>query len=485
MAGIFQKGPQGNTFNFCFSNRDKEELFIDMGETFINLARQIPNGVLIIFASYQLLEKTYGIWSKNTVLKRLEEIKPIIKEPKNSSAMSDRMTQYIKAAKSPKGAILMAVCRGKIAEGIDFSDELARAVLMVGIPFPPLYDRRIELKQRYLDVVGLNRIENKRRLTGKEWYLLQAIRAMNQAIGRVIRHKNDYGCVLFFDVRFNNSEVKKEISGWVRDEIKVFDNFGYGYKEVLEFFKRKKQPTNSIQLNNMLQNNNEMIKTNNGKMNTNNEGSGKVFKKTMNDNPELVIPFKPELKKIKQDDKIENHQILDSMNELLGLDFENISKKMDSGEKNIETSEILKNETDLIKPGRILLENQALERQNSSKVDFDNESIEPSQKTNGSFAQKKSITVQDLKAVSSRDDLRNCTLTLESIEELESFKDFLNKKEKFDCMICLMENVELFASKCGHMACLKCWKQWLHQKLVCPKCKARVREKTLIQVFNN
>lgn len=80
---------------------------------------------------------------------------------------------------------------------------------------------------------------------------------MNQAIGRVIRHKHDYGAVLFFDVRYSTTEVKKEISGWVRDQIKVWQSFGHGYKEVMEFFKRKREPTNIVQLNALLSRNNE------------------------------------------------------------------------------------------------------------------------------------------------------------------------------------------------------------------------------------
>ena len=33
------------------------------------------------------------------------------------------------------GAILMGVCRGRISEGLDFADDMARCVIIVGIPY--------------------------------------------------------------------------------------------------------------------------------------------------------------------------------------------------------------------------------------------------------------------------------------------------------------------------------------------------------------
>ena len=41
--------------------------------------------------------------------------------------------------------------RLKMCAGIDFSDEKGRVVCIVGVPFPPLNDPRIMIKQEYLD----------------------------------------------------------------------------------------------------------------------------------------------------------------------------------------------------------------------------------------------------------------------------------------------------------------------------------------------
>jgi regulator of telomere elongation helicase 1 len=48
---------------------------------------------------------------------------------------------------------MFAVCRGKVSEGVDFSDELCRAVFLVGVPYPPIQDKRIGLKKEYLDKI--------------------------------------------------------------------------------------------------------------------------------------------------------------------------------------------------------------------------------------------------------------------------------------------------------------------------------------------
>ena len=45
----------------------------------------------------------------------------------------------------------MGVCRGRISEGLDFKDRKARAVIIVGIPYPSLAEPHSVLKRQYLN----------------------------------------------------------------------------------------------------------------------------------------------------------------------------------------------------------------------------------------------------------------------------------------------------------------------------------------------
>jgi Fanconi anemia group J protein len=87
--------------------------------------------------------------------------------------------------------------RGQVSEGLDFADDNARAVLIVGIPFPSVMDTKVQQKKAYN-----NAATSRGLLTGDQWYTQQAFRALNQAVGRCIRHRFDYGAILLVDERF-------------------------------------------------------------------------------------------------------------------------------------------------------------------------------------------------------------------------------------------------------------------------------------------
>lgn len=74
-------------------------------------------------------------------------------------------------------------------------------------------------------------------LRGDDWYSLEGSRAVNQAIGRVIRHRNDYGAIILLDTRFNSVRIKNQISKWLRDNIKAVNNFGEIMRDLKAFFR--------------------------------------------------------------------------------------------------------------------------------------------------------------------------------------------------------------------------------------------------------
>ena len=110
----------------------------DLGATLVQVASTVPDGVLVFFPSYRTMETTREQWLKSKMLAKIDAKKPVFMEPKNSAEYQSIMNQYYQTIfeEDSKGAILMGVCRGRISEGLDFSDKAARCVIVVGIPYP-------------------------------------------------------------------------------------------------------------------------------------------------------------------------------------------------------------------------------------------------------------------------------------------------------------------------------------------------------------
>lgn len=60
---------------------------------------------------------------------------------------------------------------------------------------------------------------------------------MNQAIGRVIRHRLDYGCVVLCDARFAEERNRKSLSLWARPFVRECSGFGKVAADLTKFFK--------------------------------------------------------------------------------------------------------------------------------------------------------------------------------------------------------------------------------------------------------
>lgn len=251
--GVLSQGPDGHTLNSSYNTRNDPKYIASLGRTIYNFSVLIPYGLLVFFPSYPIMQKCRDEWQLLGLWTQISERKPIYVEPQSKGGFVNVMHEYYQKIQDPsnKGAIFMAVCRGKVSEGLDFANANGRAVIITGLPFPPMKDPRVMLKQKYLEEM---RCKNTKGLTGQQWYQLEASRAVNQAIGRIIRHKNDYGAILLCDCRFENSNYKQQISAWLRPHIKKFTNFGVITKELREFFRYAQQAFPQPKMANVLNN---------------------------------------------------------------------------------------------------------------------------------------------------------------------------------------------------------------------------------------
>uniref|UniRef100_G3TN93 Regulator of telomere elongation helicase 1 n=1 Tax=Loxodonta africana TaxID=9785 RepID=G3TN93_LOXAF len=238
-VGIIPKGPDGAQLSSAFDRRFSDECLSSLGKAVGNLARVVPHGLLVFFPSYPVMEKSLEFWRAHDFTRKIEELKPMFVEPRTKGSFSEVIDAYYAKIASPgsSGATFLAVCRGKASEGLDFADTNGRGVIITGLPYPPRMDPRVVLKMQFLDEMRSQSGARGQFLSGQEWYRQQASRAVNQAIGRVIRHRQDYGAVFLCDHRFTHTDARAQLPSWVRPFVQVYENFGPVIRDVAQFFR--------------------------------------------------------------------------------------------------------------------------------------------------------------------------------------------------------------------------------------------------------
>jgi Fanconi anemia group J protein len=193
------------------------DFYPKLGNAIASVVEAIPRGgVLIFLPSYSFLRKCIKSWNPQASrwsshddegvdsdiwFRFLRSKGTVVVEPTGSQADFEAAKERFSQSICRDGkAVLLAVFRGKMSEGISFNDDNARAVICVGLPLPNSFDRSITAKKSYND--EQRKLRHKTSLLpGSEWYSQQAYRAIAQALGRCIRHAGDYGTVVLMDSR--------------------------------------------------------------------------------------------------------------------------------------------------------------------------------------------------------------------------------------------------------------------------------------------
>ncbi|XP_026297465.1 Fanconi anemia group J protein homolog isoform X2 [Apis mellifera] len=218
-ATCIPKGPNGILLKANYQIVNTWQFQDELGQVLLDVCESIPHGILCFFSSYNVMNIQMERWKQNSIWSKITSVKTVFIEPRHGGGLTDIMNEYREVieytSSEPKGritgALFLAVFRGKVAEGIDFRDNEARCVITVGIPYAVRKDPVIDMKMTYNDMNV-----SKGLLRGSEWYSIQAYRALNQALGRCLRHIHDWGAVLLVDERFLVPQNKENLPKWVK-----------------------------------------------------------------------------------------------------------------------------------------------------------------------------------------------------------------------------------------------------------------------------
>uniref|UniRef100_A0A674BNZ5 ATP-dependent DNA helicase DDX11 n=1 Tax=Salmo trutta TaxID=8032 RepID=A0A674BNZ5_SALTR len=227
---VLCSGPSGQELEFTFQNRDTPRMMEETGRVLSNLCNVVPGGVVCFFPSYDYSRRILEHWEASGVLARLSSKKKIFQEPKKANQVEKVLNEFSRTIQrcavdggTLSGALLFSVVGGKMSEGINFSDDLGRCIVMVGMPYPNIKSPELKEKMAYLDK---NLPHSGGRSPGQALIENLCMKAVNQSIGRAIRHREDYACIVLCDRRYSRPATLAKLPDWIRAHTHTHTSFG-------------------------------------------------------------------------------------------------------------------------------------------------------------------------------------------------------------------------------------------------------------------
>uniref|UniRef100_A0A5F5Q2B5 DEAD/H-box helicase 11 n=1 Tax=Equus caballus TaxID=9796 RepID=A0A5F5Q2B5_HORSE len=172
----------------------------------------------------------------------------IFQEPKRANQVEQVLLEYSKCIQccgqmgsTMTGALLLSVVGGKMSEGINFSDNLGRCVVMVGMPYPNIKSPELQEKMAYLDQT-LPRTPGQVP-PGKALVENLCMKAVNQSIGRAIRHQKDFASIVLLDQRYARPPILAKLPAWIRDRVEIKTTFGPAIAAMRKFHRERSGPS--------------------------------------------------------------------------------------------------------------------------------------------------------------------------------------------------------------------------------------------------
>ena len=209
-------------FDFTLAKRNSKRLLDSLGHSIAAIAETVPDGLVVFFPSYVYLDEVVASWKAGPLWSKIDGVKPVFQETKGVSSVDQTLVAYSEAIDSGRGGLLLAVIGGKLSEGINFSDRLGRGVVVVGMPFPNVHTAQWKAKLEYVQhrVSQQTGSTEEGRAASRAFVENACMRAVNQSVGRAIRHREDYAAIILLDQRYGQERIQAKLPAWIRQAMR-------------------------------------------------------------------------------------------------------------------------------------------------------------------------------------------------------------------------------------------------------------------------
>lgn len=226
-AMVCSTGPSNVSLEFTRHTRNDTRVIDELGSMLLNVSMSTPGGVVVFFASYSFMSSVFSRWSAAGLLAKLESLKPVFKEERGDVRLFETYSAAV-LSNQRQGAILLSVLGGRLSEGINFSDDLGRAVVVVGMPFANANDLEMREILRSLPDTRCR----------SEYLENACMITVNQAIGRAIRHRSDYAAIILCDRRYSRAGTQSKLPKFVRQSMTQHRAFASIQDNLVDFFRK-------------------------------------------------------------------------------------------------------------------------------------------------------------------------------------------------------------------------------------------------------
>ena len=209
-VGIIAESRAGEELLFTHQHRSSQRCLNALEDIVTSVILARPRGGVIMFVpSYEYAEEV----GQKLCTRREDSVPFTVVVDSRREKPVLILEKFRKCLQQHANVLLISVVGGNLSEGIDFRDELCRCVMIVGLPYANPADPVLMERMKYLD---RRRRERGSGMNGDLFYQVKCMRAVNQSVGRSIRHSRDWASVLLIDQRFRRPAIQHSLSEWIK-----------------------------------------------------------------------------------------------------------------------------------------------------------------------------------------------------------------------------------------------------------------------------